>query len=347
MHRLALLLAAAAALAPWAARAADDGDAACLECHGDASMTADLEGGGSASLFVDAERLAGSVHGESGLSCTDCHAGMKPDHATGTLPARTRHELARKGSEACKGCHDDMAAEGIHHAPIARGVDGAPACSECHSAHEVLRPKAFRTHVPERCGTCHEEQAAVFRQSVHGRAVDTSDDVPVCTDCHGVHKAAVVAPGAISLRTPDMCGRCHTDPARMKKYGLSTKVVDTYLADFHGMATTLQRGTERGDGVRLAAGCTDCHGVHDIQKTDDPRSRVIAANLQRTCQRCHEGAPAMFPQAWLSHWEPSPEKAPAVWVVRQFYRVLIPFMITGLVLQIGLHVWRFRRRKKP
>jgi len=345
MHRYALLL--ALALAPICARAADD-DAACLECHADASMTADLEGGGTLPLYVDSAGLARSVHGEQGLSCTDCHAGMKPDHATGTLSARTRHELARKASEACKGCHDTQVAEGIHHGPIGRGVDGVPACAECHGAHDVLRPKDFRTHIPARCGSCHEKESAAYGQSVHGRAVDTHDDVPVCTDCHGVHKEADLSPGALSLRTPDICGRCHTDPKRMERYGLSTKVVDTYLADFHGMVTTFQRGTERGEGVRLAAGCTDCHGVHDIQKTDDPRSRVIAANLQRTCQQCHAGAPAMFPQAWLSHWEPSPRKAPAVWIVRQFYRLMIPFMMSGLLLQIGLHVFTFaRKRKRP
>jgi predicted CXXCH cytochrome family protein len=345
MRRYRPLLAAAVALAPLCARAGDDA-AACLECHADAAMTADLEGGGTLGLFVDAARLAASVHGEQGLSCADCHPGMKPDHATGTLPEKTRHALAAKASETCRSCHDEAGAEGIHHGPIARKAEGVPACSECHGAHDVLRPKAFRTQVPARCGACHGEVAAAFAGSVHGRGVDTNDDVPVCTDCHGVHRKADLAPGARSLRTPDICGRCHTDPKRMEKYGLSTKVVSTYLADFHGMATTLQRGTERGQGVRLAAGCTDCHGVHDIQKADDPTSHVMAANLQATCQRCHAGAPAMFPQAWLSHWEPSPRKAPAVWVVRQFYRLMIPFMMGGLLLQIGLHVLQFARRRK-
>ncbi|HET6437786.1 MAG TPA: cytochrome c3 family protein [Anaeromyxobacter sp.] len=345
MHRaIASLLALVAAL-PLRGLAADDGNAACLECHADASMSFDLEGGEKLALFVDGDRFQKSVHGEQGLSCTDCHPGTKPDHATGTLPWKTRHELAQQASAVCKGCHDTQAAEGIHHAPIARGQGGVPACSECHGAHDVLRPKEFRTHIPGKCGACHEKEATSYAGSVHGRAVDSNDDVPVCTDCHRVHKNADTSPGALSLRTPLICGRCHTDAKRMKKYGISTRVVATYLADFHGMVTTLQRGTERGEGVKLAAGCTDCHGVHDIQRTDDPRSRVIAANLQKTCQRCHDGAPSRFPQAWLSHWEPSPRKAPAVWAVRQFYRLLIPFMVGGLVLQISLHVWRMARKR--
>jgi hypothetical protein len=342
MHRTLLPLLVLLAVSPRGARAADE-NAACLECHGDASMTFDLGGGQSLSLYVDQAVFAKSVHGQA-VACTDCHAGMTPDHATGSLPVKTRHELARVASEACKGCHD-APAEGIHHAVIARGDPGAPACSECHGAHDVLAPSSFRTHVPARCGACHAKEAGAFAKSVHGSAVDTNDDVPVCADCHRVHKDADTSPGALSLRTPIICGRCHTDSKRMKKYGISTNVVATYLADFHGMVTTLQRGTERGKDVRLAAGCTDCHGVHDIQKTDDPRSRVIAANLQRTCARCHDGAPAMFPQAWLSHWEPSPRKAPAVWAVRQFYRLMIPFMVGGLILQIGMHIVGVLRKR--
>jgi len=343
MHKTLLTLSVLLAAAAPGARA-EDLNSACLECHADESMTFDLGGGQALPLFVDGAAFEKSVHGQA-LGCTDCHAEMKPDHATGSLPVKTRHELARQLSEACKGCHEEAPAEGIHHAVIAHGDAGAPACAECHGAHDILAPSSFRTHVPGRCGACHPREAQAYAKSVHGSAVDSNDDVPVCTDCHRVHKEADTSPGALSLRTPIICGRCHTDPKRMKKYGISTNVVATYLADFHGMVSTLQRGTERGQGVKLAAGCTDCHGIHDIQKTDDPRSRVIAANLQRTCQRCHQGAPAMFPQAWLSHWEPSPRKAPAVWVVRQFYRLMIPFMVGGLVLQIGLHILGVLRKR--
>jgi hypothetical protein len=66
----------------------------------------------------------------------------------------------------------------------------------------------------------------------------------------------------------------------------------------------------------------------------------MSANLQRTCAKCHEGASASFPKAWLSHYEPSLEKAPLVWLVQLFYRLMIPFMVGGLVLQIALHLWR-------
>lgn len=290
------LLPALALLGPPALGLAAEGDAACLECHGDATMTAEFPDGGTLPLFVDPGQYQASVHGEQGMSCTDCHEDMAPDHATGELSAPNRHALARKSSQVC--------------------------------------------------ATCHAEVAETFAKSVHGRSPE-NPDLPTCSECHDVHRAVDTATSALALETPLLCGTCHTDD-RMKKYGVSTKVVDTYLADFHGMVTTFQRGDgAKKTKVRIGATCVDCHGVHDIQKTDDPSSRVIAANLLDTCRRCHEGAPPMFPQAWLSHWEPSPQRAPAVWATLQFYRVMIPFMMSGLLLQIGLHVWRVTRKKKP
>jgi predicted CXXCH cytochrome family protein len=190
------------------------------------------------------------------------------------------------------------------------------------------------------CSGCHGKEADVYAKSVHGRAAESTGDVPVCTDCHRAHDTTDPRDGALAMRTPEICGRCHTDEKLMTRYGLSTKVVDTYLADFHGMAATLQKGQKKGPGVRLAAVCTDCHGVHDIQKADSPDSPVMKANLAKTCQKCHEDANENFPGAWLSHYEPSWQKAPLVYGVKVAYAVLIPFMIGGLGLQVLLHLWR-------
>jgi predicted CXXCH cytochrome family protein len=223
---------------------------------------------------------------------------------------------------------------------MAKGNDKAALCVDCHGAHDIARPNQPRTRTSNMCAGCHAAEAGVYAKSVHGRAVDTNADVPVCTDCHRAHDIADPRDGALAMRTPEICGRCHSDGKLMSKYELSTNVVDTYLADFHGMSATLQRQGGVGESTRLAAVCTDCHGVHDIQKSDDPNSAVMSANLQQTCAKCHEGASATFPKAWLSHYEPSLEKAPLVWIAQLFYKLLIPFMVGGLVLQIALHLWR-------
>jgi hypothetical protein len=179
----------------------------------------------------------------------------------------------------------------------------------------------------------------------HGRAlVDGNPDVPACTDCHRAHDIKDPRERAWLLETPQMCGKCHGDPKLAAKYGMSDKVLQTYLADFHGVTASLHE-TKRAEGARFTAVCVDCHGVHDIKKVTDPDSRVIRANLVKTCQRCHPGASPAFPAAWLSHYEPSPTKAPVVFGVKVFYRAFIPFVIGGLVLQVGLHLNSFRRNR--
>ena len=59
-----------------------------------------------------------------------------------------------------------------------------------------------------------------------------------------------------------------------------------------------------------------------------------------TCRGCHADAGVSFPDAWLSHYEPSWSKTPALMAVKLGYGILIPFMIGGMVLQILLHLWR-------
>jgi predicted CXXCH cytochrome family protein len=334
---LLVLLAATPAAAAIPAEQED-----CLGCHTDASQTFDLPSGEKLPLFVDQEKFAKSVHGEA-LRCTDCHSDKTSDHATGSLKFRTRREVTKAYYEQCKGCHFanyTKTLDGVHYAVMSKGNENAALCVDCHGAHDISRPGQPRTRISGMCSRCHGKEAAVYGQSVHGRASEANPDVPVCTDCHRAHDTTDPRDGALAMRTPELCGRCHGDEKLMKRYGLSTAVVSTYLSDFHGMSATLQHGQKKADGKRLAAVCTDCHGVHDIQKAGAPNSAVMSANLQRTCAKCHAGATASFPKAWLSHYEPSMEKAPLVWLVQLFYRLMIPFMVGGLVLQIALHLWR-------
>jgi predicted CXXCH cytochrome family protein len=346
MTRTLPLLLALAAGPAWAGIPAEQED--CLGCHEDPNQSYDLPSGEKLPLYVDKEAFARSVHGEN-LRCTECHADKKSDHATGELKFKTRREVTKAYYEQCKGCHFanyTKTLDGVHYAVMAKGNDKAALCVDCHGAHDISRPGQPRERISRMCAGCHAKEAQVYAKSVHGREIGTNPDVPVCTDCHRAHDTTDPRDGALAMRTPEICGRCHTDEKLMSKYKnaagqpLSTKVVDTYLSDFHGMSASLSHGKRKGEGVRLAAVCTDCHGVHDIQRPNDPNSSVMSANLQKTCQKCHPGANASFPKAWLSHYEPTLAKAPIVWGVQLFYKLLIPFMVGGLVLQIALHLWR-------
>jgi predicted CXXCH cytochrome family protein len=338
-HLIPLLLALLAGPA-WAKIPAEQD--ACLDCHADPSQTFALPSGEKLSLYVDKDAFSKSVHGET-LRCKECHADKTDDHASGSVPFKTRREVTIKYYEQCKGCHFSnytKTLDGVHFALREKGDERAAVCVDCHGAHDISRPGQPRNRISKMCSGCHAKEAGVYAKSVHGRAAESSNDVPVCTDCHRAHDIADPRNGALAMRTPEICGRCHTDAKLMSRYGLSTKVVDTYLTDFHGMSASFQKGIRKESGRRLAAVCTDCHGVHDIQKADDPSSSVMAANLVKTCQKCHPAANENFPKAWLSHYEPTVEKAPIVWAVQLFYKMIIPFMVGGLVLQIALHLWR-------
>ena len=338
----ALLLSASSQGNPTPAPATTPDAEACLACHADPALTMATTRGGTVPIHVDAAIFSGSVH--AGLACSDCHTGKTGvPHESRTISSK--RDLTLAYDEQCRRCHFTnytKTLDSVHQASVARGDTTAPVCVDCHGSHDIQKPSQPRTRVSDTCARCHRGAADAYARSVHGRHMGTTAeaDIPVCTDCHRAHDIGGPHQQTWGLSTADMCGRCHADEARMKKYGLSTGVLRTYLADFHGKTASLRQHQGTASSGLVVARCIDCHGVHDIQKSDAPTSPVMKANLQKTCQKCHQGANPNFSDAWLSHYEPSLQKAPVVYGVKLAYAVLIPFMIGGLGLQILLHLWR-------
>jgi hypothetical protein len=130
----------------------------------------------------------------------------------------------------------------------------------------------------------------------------------------------------------------------MAKYGLSAQVFETYLADFHG--TTLQLFEPRPDASPREAVCFDCHGVHDIRRTDDPETGIgMKENLLEICRQCHSDATTSFPDAWLSHYEPSREKIISVYYTEKFFTILTVSVIAALMGHIVLDFGRLVVKK--
>ncbi len=168
---------------------------------------------------------------------------------------------------------------------------------------------------------------------------DENPDVPVCIDCHGVHN--INDPTTVAFRTnsPQLCAECHADEELMSQYDISPHVFDTYVADFHG--TTLQLFEPDPDFPPRQAVCFDCHGIHNIKAVDDPEAGLgIKKNLLVTCQQCHEEATLNFPDAWLAHYEPSPDEAWAVYYTELFFVTLTSLVMIGLIFHIGLDFLR-------
>jgi predicted CXXCH cytochrome family protein len=338
---LALILLVSSLSASVQASAEEDIEA-CLSCHGQEDLSMKLESGEEAPLFMKRELLAGSVH--KALRCTDCHSGVDQ------VPHADRHyknlaQFRASFGEACKTCHFEnytKTLDSVHYGLQARGDAFAPTCVKCHGSHDIARPALPRSRISQTCATCHLPISQAYAQSVHGKALieQNNQDVPVCTDCHRSHDIADPKDRAWLMNTPAMCGRCHADEQRMKKYGLSTAVLSTYLSDFHGTTASFGGHGKKTAAEPVVALCVDCHGIHDIGKVTGTHLAAFRRNLVKTCQKCHPGASANFPAAWLSHYEPSLGRTPLVYLVRLFYKLIIPFIVGGLLLQILLHLWR-------
>ena len=325
-----------------AASPPDEGEKACLVCHASGGFVLTFSGGEKLNLDLDQERYLDSVHGGK-LTCTDCHRGYgSPPH--GPVLSTSRRDYASDDYEICTRCHFTnytRTLDSIHYKVLEAGNPKSALCTDCHSAHYVTSPSESRASIPQTCAQCHDTVYRAYQGSVHGAALVKGDnqDVPVCTDCHGVHNIYDPRTAAFHLTIPALCDRCHGDEKLMSRYGLSTAVVRTYLHDFHGVTTTLL-AEQSSLAYTKQPVCTDCHGIHDIARTDDPDSPVIRQNLLKTCRQCHPDATENFPAAWLSHYEPSLRRAPLVWLVDVFYKIFIPFMVGGMIMNVLVDLYR-------
>ncbi len=319
-------------------------EAYCMKCHSGRS-TMRFRNGETVSVTIDRLKLLNSVHNK--LSCSDCHYGFSSEeHPNRNFATRRDYTLA--SSDNCRRCHFDKytkTMESIHYTMLSQGNTSAPVCIDCHGSHGISRTGKERASIAKRCQRCHPEIYEIYAKSVHGSALfnENNQDVPVCADCHTAHTMEDPRKLNYRERIPEMCSNCHANVSVVGKYGLSTGVVDTYLADFHGVTLKfykLQKDALNRPAKAMAV-CTDCHGSHNITTTIGPRSSIVKANLEKRCRKCHAGAPKNFPDTWLSHYEPNFKRAPLVYVVTVIYRIFIPVLVVGLVLQILLHIWRY------
>ena len=328
-------------------------DAKCQACHSLLTRQLTLPSADQVDLHVHPDDILNSVHGERtvdgqsypALQCTDCHKDQARygfPHAE--IDAATQRSLTVAMESVCTECHEDIAArshDGVHGQAIAEGKLNAASCADCHGNHAIQDPDEPRERVSQTCGQCHSEINETYATSVHGAALlgEHNPDVPVCTDCHGVHDIADPTTVAFRLSSPQMCGECHADSEKMARYDVSTDVFDTYVADFHGTTVELF-DKQHPDQETNKAVCYDCHGIHDILPANDENSQVIKQNLLVTCQKCHPDATDNFPDAWTSHFEPSLEHNTLVYLVDLFYAIVIPVTVGGFVLFIGTDIFR-------
>ena len=329
----------------------------CLECHGRPGLMMRLEDSSILDLFINTTEYNQSIHGTIPLQCVDCHVGMTdygPNGHDNGFSAENRRAATIQFNETCAQCHEeqsDLVEFSIHEATQHAGNLEAAVCSDCHTSHGVRRltdpqtgelTSGARVIIPQMCARCHNAIFQKYAESVHGEALldENNRDVPTCIDCHGVHNIGDPTTASFRLFSPQMCAGCHTDAGIMDKYGISTNVLNTYVADFHGTTVTIFENVAP-DAATNKPVCFDCHGVHDITRTDDPlKGLQVRENLQARCEACHPDADVSFPEAWLSHYIPTPDKYPIVYYVNLFYKFFIPAVLGGMGLMVVMDIGR-------
>jgi predicted CXXCH cytochrome family protein len=315
-------------------------------------------------LFVNPDVYAASIHGQDGYACVQCHTNLG-EYPHPLFTATDLRDATLRLTNLCDRCHSgeyNLTMDSVHFDKLAIGIKEAAVCTDCHGSHDVRQWTDPKTHdllqearlsIPATCSKCHNEIYQKYRTSVHGAALteEANTDVPTCIDCHGVHNIGNPTTAAFRLKSPELCAGCHTNPALMDKYGISTNVLNTYVADFHGTTVTLFE-KQSPDAQTNKPVCYDCHGVHDISRVDDPKTGIdMQQNLLVRCKVCHPDATSNFPSAWMSHYIPSPDHYSLVYYVNLFYKFFIPavlgFMVALVGLDVGHSVYTKTRRSKP
>lgn len=185
-------------------------DIACTKCHTDFNQ---ITQGHSAST-ADFKRVAGlacknchehakvlktysrSLHGrlalggdpKMGATCADCHGG----HDIKSLKKNKdyQREFHLNGEEICGKCHKeyfDSYNDYYHGKAYKMGALDAPACWDCHGAHDVLPKdnsvsKISDNKLAKTCGTCHvdnSEGLTHFKSMIHGRQDELDNNIVI------------------------------------------------------------------------------------------------------------------------------------------------------------------------
>jgi predicted CXXCH cytochrome family protein len=313
----------------------------CLSCHADESLEKQLSNGETLSLYINFDELAHSVHSPIGIECQACHTSIK-EYPHMEPQFASSEEVSQAYVEACKKCHSSIyekTQDSIHKQVADAGNLSAPICTDCHGSHDVQSPDLPRTKVSETCRKCHQEIYDTYAHSIHGSALldEENPDVPVCTDCHGVHNIQDPRTQEFRVETPEMCAGCHADEQLMAKYGLPTNYYDLYELSWHGLDVSVYQA--RWPSIwHDSAICTDCHGIHDILPASEAGSTVNAANLLTTCQKCHPDAGPNWLGAWTGHNEISQTRTPWLYYVNIFYSYFVPVVLWSLIIYVALQI---------
>lgn len=312
--------------------------ASCVSCHDDIS-----------------EIYFQSIHGSNGelgegdaAACWDCHGSH--DIHYGDDEESLIHP--KNQANSCGKCHADerisdkyefviknpieQYEKSVHAFQISEGNFEAATCSDCHGDHDIRMlndplSKIYNGNVPETCSRCHQEVYEEYISSEHWKVYQKGvKQAPLCNDCHLEHAISHVTDPESPVRpseVPTTCASCHDDERLIKRFGLASYRVKSFLDSYHGLAI-------RKGGAEVA-NCVSCHGKHAILSQDDPNSLIHKSNLNKTCGTCHPGLENGITLGQIHLDVEETPNSMAAWA-RIIYIWLIFITISGMILHNGL-----------
>ncbi|MGA2541277.1 MAG: hypothetical protein ABSG78_06910 [Verrucomicrobiota bacterium] len=194
----------------------------CAKCHSNPGLTSEYR----MKYPQVASQYSDSIHGRALLklglilapSCNDCHG----THDIGRSVDRSSPINHANVASTCGKCHlgiEKTYNASIHGQLLAKGGQNGPVCVDCHSAHQITEPDGsnFKAASDEKCGSCHQDRLAHYRDTYHGKAMllgrpNLAPEVAACYDCHGHHDVLPRSDPASHLSKANIvatCQKCH------------------------------------------------------------------------------------------------------------------------------------------
>jgi cytochrome b subunit of formate dehydrogenase len=220
-----------------------------------------------------------------------------------SLAVAARKPSPKPTNEDCFACHRDptmvkdvngkQASLYVNPEAFKNSIHGGIfTCVDCHS--DIKSSPHENTAAKVSCAQCHADQQAAYDRSYHAKAFKAGDgQAATCVDCHGSPHELLPATDPKSRvshgNIPATCGTCHGQKFVMEASGHSAQPFLSYQESVHGKAVA--------DGSDKAAGCTDCHGSHEILAASDAKSPIFKFNVPATCAKCHRNVGQEFAQS--------------------------------------------------
>lgn len=175
---------------------------------------------------------------------------------------------------------------------LKQGMHISLKCVSCHEDASEL-PHVANLKTVTCNNQCHIDEQEKFARSIHAKALaEHEPNAPTCASCHGTHN--ILSPSnrdsmTYPLNIIKVCSDCHQlhNPSKENNWNPS-RHMNSYLESTHGEALSSR------EGLIAAATCSDCHGNHEILKSDVPESKVYRANVPDTCGKCHIGVVELY-----------------------------------------------------